>query len=369
MDRLSHLVLGLVRVRILPESLLAITMVTGVFYLFTYVPKHAKAGEPVIALAHYFLTYAPIDSVNQPAYVMPDSVQAWDTPAVIRTQVAILPSGEQVQALGHFRDWTHVRLRDGQEAWVSDDGLMSAATHEAEERLCDLISELPPQADGHAIDVDNVHIEPSRQAAVVAEVTPEETLEIFGRRMVRRPPQEFGPYTPADPKAGPWEAWYLVQRGPRAGWILGHRVQLDIPRSLSAYSQETNLVAWLVLDTVRDDGHRVPQYVVADRVGTQMCDFTGIRVLTWWKRKQTYAVAYREDELEGFFPILVSHQGSVPYFRLRVLANGGARSQKVYGLFETMTRLIGIAGSWQSDAVPEPAPVHARIREVAFAGG
>ena len=98
------------------------------------------------------------------------------------------------------------------------------------------------------------------------------------------------------------KAWYLVQGGSHAGWILGRRVHLDIPKSISAYAQDTNLVAWLVLNTVDDSGHLVPQYLVADRLGTQACDFTDIRVLTWWKKKQTYAIAYNEGGLKAIFP-------------------------------------------------------------------
>jgi hypothetical protein len=344
---------GKVNLRTLSESLLAVTLITGVYYLFSYVPKHVKAGQPVLALANYFLTYAPIERLNQPAYVIPDSVKVWDTPAEIRLQVATLQSGDQVKALGRFRNWIHVRTRDGQEGWVKAGGLMDAGTHEAEDRLREEISDMPVQARGHADDADNVHIEPSRQTAVVAEVNPEQTLEIFGRRMVRRSYKN----SPLDvlrvSAKDPLEAWYLVQESSHAGWILGRRVHLDIPKSISAYAQETNLVAWLVLDIVEDNGHQLPQYLVADREGTETCDFTDIRILTWWKKKQTYAIAYKEGGLQGFFPILVSHEGSVPHFRLRLMDDAGNKYQKVYGLFETITRNMGIANTWRRDAMPE----------------
>ncbi len=338
--------LGKVTVRNLSESLLAVTLITGAYYLLHYVPKHVKAGEPVLALASYFLTYAPIQGLNQPAYVVPEAVKVWDTPAEIRMQVATLQSGDQVQALGRFRDWTHVRTLSGQEGWVNAGGLMNAETHAAEERLREAISDLPAQARGHAADMVNVHIEPSRQAAVVAEVNPGQNLEIFGRSMLRRSRLK----SPSDmllvSSEVPLEAWYLVQEGSRVGWILGHRVQLDIPKSISAYAQDTNLVAWLVLDTVDDNGNPIPQYLVADRVGTQTCDFTDIRVLTWWKKKQTYAIAYHEGGLQGYFPIVVNHQGSVPYFRLRLMDDEGSRGQKLYGLFDTITRVTGVADTW-----------------------
>jgi uncharacterized protein YgiM (DUF1202 family) len=349
------------RVRNLFSLLFLATLVASAYYLLDYVPKHSKPGEPVLALADYFLTYAPIQGVKEAAYVVPDSLQAWNTPAEIRTPVATLQSGEEVQALGHFRGWVHVHLADGQDGWVSSDGLMNAETHEKEERLREEISDMPVQARGHAGDVNNVHIEPSRQAGVVAQVNPQQSLEIFGRRMVRRS-YEKNASDILPVSSGQLEAWYLVQEGSHAGWILGHRVRLDIPESISAYAQDTNLVAWVVLDTVDDNGHQIPQYLVADRVGTQTCDFTDIRVLTWWKKKQTYAIAYKDGGLQGYFPILVTHEGSVPYFRLLLVDDAGNECQKIYGLFETITRLMGTADTWQRDVMPEQPASRAQKR-------
>jgi len=332
--------LGTVSARTLSESLLAVALVTGAYYLLFYVPKHLEAGQPVSALSHYFLTYAPIQELHQSVYVIPDSVPVWDTPAEIRAQVTTLQSEEQVYALGRFRDWTQVRMMDGREGWVNADALMSAGTHDEEERLRGAIAGVPVQATGHSADVDNLHVEPSRAAAVVAQVNPQQTLDIFARRIVGRAhdntSREFLPES-----ADRGEAWYLVEQGSQTGWILGRHVQLTVPKGISAYAQSNNLVAWLVLDRVRDGRRLVPQYLVAGRAGTDRCDFTDIRVLTWWKRKQTYAIAYKEDGLKGEFPILVTRSGSIPYFRLRLLNGKGASSQKVYGLFDTITRIVG----------------------------
>lgn len=361
-------VLGKVKVRSLSESLFAVTLIAGAYYLLHYVPRHVKAGEPVVALANYFLTYSPIQDIHQPAYVVSDSIEVWDTPAEIRQQVATLKCGEQVQALGRFRDWTHVRTMGGQGGWVNTNALMNAETHQAEERLGEQISDMSAQARGHANDVDNIHIAPSRDGAVVAEVNPSQTLGIFGRRMVRRSDINRVSTSLPVPSHNPLEAWYLVQEGSHTGWILGHRVQLDIPKSISAYSQDTNLVAWLVLDTTDDNGRRMPQYLVADRVGTETCDFTDIRVLTWWQKKQTYAIAYKETELQGYFPILVTHEGSVPQFRLRLIDDAGSKYQGFYGLFDTMTRHLGTALTWQEDATPQLPASRLRTQEARRTG-
>jgi hypothetical protein len=342
-----------VKSRTLFELLLTATLAGAAYYLSIYIPRHARAGEPVLALANYFLTYAPIQSLNQRAYIVPDSLELWDTPAEIRTKVATLTSGEEVRVVGRFRGWVHVRAPHDREGWVSEDELMSFETHEAEEHLLDALSEIPAQAAGEPVGVENVHIEPSRAAAIVTQVNPERVLEIFGRSLVQRSHENNRPAIMTVASSQP-EAWYLIREGSHAGWILGHRVRLAIPKGISAYAQDANLVAWLVLDTVNDDGRMVPQYVVAERAASGTCDFTKIQVLTWWKRKQTYAVAFREGGLQGYFPIVVTHESSVPYFRLHLQDADGSKYQMVYGLFDTLTRLIGSADTWASDAIPEP---------------
>jgi hypothetical protein len=265
-------------------------------------------------------------------------------------RIATLKSGEQVYPLGRYHYWTHIRMVNGREGWVSEDGLMNAATHRAEERLVKALSDLPVQATARSADVDNLHIKPSRKTPVVAQVNPKQRLEMFARKLVRRSSERSTAILAVSSNHA--EAWYLVRAGFHAGWILGHLVRLDIPPSISAYAQGTNVVAWLVLDTVDDNGHHVPQYVVADRAGPRTCDFTHIRVLTWWKKKHTYAIAYREGGLKGYFPILVTHEGTVPHFRIK-LEDDGIKYQKVYGLFGTITRVLGTADTWQSDAMPE----------------
>lgn len=349
------------KIRTAFSLLLLATLIAAAYYLLIYIPKHGEPGDPVLVVPNYFLTYAPIQPINEAAYVVPDSLQVWDTPAEIRRQIANLKSDEQVYALGHFRQWIHVRMLDGHDGWVHDDGLLTAATHAEDQRLLKETADVQVQAMAHAADLSNVHIEPSRKAAVVAEVKPNQNFAVFGRRMVERPHENSTPHAPAI-ASKTFEAWYLVRTGSRTGWILGKLVQLDIPKSISAYAQSVNLVAWLVVDTVNDNGHGVPQYLVADRIGTETYDFSHIRVLTWWKKKQTYAIAYKEGDLQGVFPILVTHQGSVPCFGLRLVDSDGTKYQKIYGLFDTVTRLMGRVDGWESEALPERPTSRPRSR-------
>jgi hypothetical protein len=348
------------KVRPLFGVLLAGITIGTSYYLFWYVPRHHKPGEPVFVLPRYILTFQPIQPANEPGYVLREKLEVWNSPAIIRSVIGRLKSGDEVYVLGRFRQWSRVRLADGRIGWVEQSGLMDAATDAANKRLLSEISDLPPQAAGHVSAMANIRTQPARDAPVIAQLAAQERLEIYGRRLVERSPEPHGPAEVSVPGSAR-DAWYLVRAGSRAGWILGRLVDLDVPSAIAAYARDVNLVAWSVLDTVNDKEGEVPQYLVADRVGTQEFDFTHIRVLTWWKRKQTYAVAYVEGGLQGYFPILVTHEGSTPHFRLRLLDDEGKKVQKVYGLFETMTRVIGIVPGWENDATPVPSKSHAHV--------
>ncbi len=350
------------------RSIFVLAVVAGVlaliYYVLLYVPKHKRAGEPVFITPKYVLTFDPIQPIGSPAYVLPESLQVWNTPAIIRFEVRTLKSGDQVYELGRYHDWAKIRLSDGETGWVAEGSLMEEATYKTDQQLLSQIEAIPPQAAGHPEHEANIHLEPAREAPLVAQLKSGDKLEIFARRLVARSAQ-----APSSPDgiaiATPLkDAWYLVRTKARAGWILGRLVDLDIPPAIESHAQSMNLVAWLVLNQVNDTGGRlIPQYVVADRVGTDTCDFNHVRVLTWWQRKQTYAVAYVEGNLQGYFPVLVSREGATPYFRLRLVDSDGTKYQKVYGLFDTMTRVIGTVPGWESDAAPEPLPPRSKRLE------
>lgn len=333
---------------------LALVALGGVAYLF-YRPRPSRPLEI--------------------AFVLPETLDVVDTPAEIRLVIATLQSGEQLQVLERSRNWTQVRLADGRTGWVESKDLLDAATQQRAEQLLQSLADLSAQAVGHTDGVVNLRLEPSRDATQLAQLPQNQKVEVFGRRVVERPPAPESPGQPASPAR---EAWYLVRvnsrpaarspvvptgggHGPagvaagRAGWVLGRFVELDIPPALSMYAQETNVVAWLVLNTVDDGGQQIPQYVVADRVGTQELDFNHLRVFTWWVKRHRYATAYVESRLNGYFPIRVGQRNGTPYFRLRLMDDAGRKFQKVYGLFDTITRPVGTVDGWESDAMPSPA--------------
>jgi len=303
--------------------------------------------------AYYFFVYAPKRRMaGEPAYVLADSLAVFDTPAEIRSVVATLKEGDRVEVLSHTRNWARVRLPQGRTGYVETRNLIDAETHAEGEKLLEATQRIPAQANGHGGNEVHLRLAPSRDATEIGHLDAGRSVEIFERRLVERPRAA----EPTEAGTEIRDAWYLVGTGSKAGWVLGRLIDLDIPAAIAADAHDVNLVAWVVLNTADDAGRRVPQYLVADRAGTEECDFTHIRVLTWWKRKQAYAVAYVEGGLQGYFPIRASSLENAPVFRLRLMDDEGRKFQKVYELMDTITRPVGTVAGWESDAIPLPPP-------------
>ena len=300
---------------------------------------------------HYYASWRKASSPKDVAYVLPVSLQVVDAPGEIRLAVGSVKAGDRVQVLLRSRNWTKVELENGRTGWVEGKDLVDAPAYEGSQKLLRDLENIPVQAEGHAPQSINLRTEPSRDSVSLAQLPNNQKLQVFGRKVVERPSPS------ADPSSQPVkEAWYLVKADTRAGWVLGRSVTLDIPAPISANAQGYNLVAWTVLNTVADNGRQVPQYLAADRAANQDADFTHIRVFTWWVKNQQYVTSYAESGLHGYFPLRVTRNAKVPQFRLNLLNEDGNKVQKVYALFDTITRPQGFVEGWDSNSAPTRAP-------------
>jgi Bacterial SH3 domain len=285
-------------------------------------------------------------------YVTSPSLDMLDTPAVVHKVVAVLKYGDRVEILKVEGEWANVRTGADSEGWVITKELIPAKIYEGGQKLLQELKMRRPQADGHTVQAANVHLEPHRNAPDLGMLMQGQTLQVFDRRVVSRKAAGAAakPGASSDQDS---DAWYLVQAGARAGWVLGRMVTLDIPQAISQYAANYNMVAWFVLDKVQDGTNSVPQYLVADREGAVEFDFTHIRVFTWSLRGHHYVTSYVRGGLKGSFPIRVEHVNNVPYFRLRLVDGKGNKFQGIYGLFNTIVRPVGTVEGWESDAMPQ----------------
>lgn len=311
----------------------------------------AAAGAAI-----YLMKRTPPPAQQEFSYILPDSVALNDSPAEVRLNLAALRHGDRVEVLARTTRWARVRIADGKTGWIEHTHLIDGPSFEKGRRLVEGMRRDPAQAAGRTTALANLRAEPARDAPQISQLASGERVKIFDRRMVDRSAQPAA--TGGDVTR---EAWYLVRAGERGGWVLGRLISLDIPEAIGHYAQGFNLVAWVVLSSVDDNGRSVPQYVAADRVEAPEFDFTRIRVFTWSIQRQQYATAYVESNLKGFFPIRVEQAGGAPQFRLRLEDRKGKKIQKVYRMQDTIVRLLGTVEGWESGALPEPRPA-ARAR-------
>jgi len=297
---------------------------------------------------HWFRTPARPRQVN---YVISPSLDMLDTPAVVHKVVAVLKYGDRVEILKVQGNWAKVQAGAGTEGWVITKELIPAKIYEGGQKILKELKQRQPQAAGHTVQAVNIHLEPRRDTPTLGMLMQGKTLEVFDRRMVPRKPS--GGVKTAASSGQESDAWYLIESGTRAGWVLGRMITLDIPQAISQYAADYNMVAWLVLNKVQDGNTSVPQYLAADREGTVQFDFTHIRVFTWSVRAQHYVTSFVLGGLRGSFPIRVEHIKNVPYFRLRLVDSKGNKFQSVYGLFHTIVRPIGTVKGWESNAMPQ----------------
>ena len=234
-------------------------------------------------------------------YVLPPSIQVVDTPAEVRIVVGSLKSGERVEITQRTRNWAQIRTADNLTGWVENKDLLDSQTYEGGQKLLHELTEIPAMADGHTSGIVNLRLEPARDAAQLAQLPENLKVKIYGRRVLDRPAPEGKPSA-----AKVRDAWYLIRTDASAGWVLGRFVALDPPEQLAPYAQGANMVAWVVLKKIDDGGQAVPEYITADRLGTQEADFSHIRVFTWWIKNHKYVTAYVESDLNGYFPIRVA---------------------------------------------------------------
>jgi hypothetical protein len=312
----------------------------------------------VAAIAYYRLVYIPAHiALREMADVLPLSVEVMDTTAELRNVIGHLHAGDRVDVLARTAHWSEVRMPHGGTGWVESKNLLDDATYQRGEALLKGLEEYPRQAAGHTSAVTNLHLDPARDSTVLAELAASQPLEIFGRRLVDRPPDNK---VPTAKTSHLHDVWYLVRANSRAGWVLGRLIDLDVPPEISPYAEGTNMVAWLVLRTVNDGAKTVPEYLVADRIGTEDIDFNHVRVFNWWVKNHKYVTAYVESNLTGYFPITAKQMSDPnffaqrsPYFRLHLVGSDGRKFQKVYGLFDTIVRPLGTVEGWDSEALPE----------------
>jgi hypothetical protein len=321
----------------------------------------------LVALAAWMLR--PRHETLGEAFVSEKAVSLLSSIAQVREQIGMLHYGERVDVVGKRNDYVKVRTNAGTVGWVESRQLMEPALWQRSIKLLDLTRGMLVQARGRTKVSTNLRVQPGRTEPRLYQFGRNVSVEIVGRAVadwVQVTDEKDASNEPQETKK---EDWFLIrgvatrppgeaaaraaestnttqpgdQTAPIAGWVVARFVELDLPDPVREGANSANIrpLAWFELNRVSGSSGDKPQYLVAAARGPegQACDFTALRVYTWYEKRSRYETAFIENNLCGRLPVRVGKgPRGEPEFRFRVM--DGNKEERVYRLNQTVVRRI-----------------------------
>ena len=273
---------------------------------------------PLLALVALLAwMFRPKHETRGEAFVSEKVVPLLSGIAQVREQVGTLHYGERVDVVGKRNDYVKVRTDAGTIGWVESRQLMEPALWQRSIKLLELTRGMLVQARGRTKVSSNLHIQPGRTEPRLYKFGRNIPVEIVGRAVADWVQVSDEKDASNDQQEKKKEDWFLIRavatrppgeasaRGadnsnttqpgdqnlPIAGWVVARFVELDLPDAVREGMASANLrpLAWFELNRVSDPSGDKPQYLVAASRGPegQVCDFTALRVYTWYAKKST----------------------------------------------------------------------------------
>lgn len=289
--------------------------------------------------------------------------------AQVRQQVGVLHYGERVEVLSKRNEYTKVRTPTGAVGWVEAHQLMEPALWQRSIRLIEQVRDMPVQARGRTKVSTNLRVLPGRTEPRLYQFPRNVPVEIVGRGVADWVQTTDEKDSNNEAQETRKEDWFLVrgiasrspgessarvsvtttttepgdQTVPIAGWVIARFIELDLPDPVSEGASSANIrpVAWFELNRVSDPSGDRPQYLLAATRGPegQPCDFTALRVYTWYAKRERYETAFIENNLCGKLPIRTG-KGPKDEPEFRFHAMDGDKEERVYRLMQTVVRRI-----------------------------
>ena len=335
----------------------------------------------VVALTAWF--FRPKHEYLGEAYVSERSTTLWSSVAQVREPIDTLHYGDRVDVMSRRNDNVKVRTVSGEVGWVDARLLLEPALWQRSVKLLNAARAMPVQARGRTKVQTNLRVEPGRTEPRLYQFGRGVPVEIVARSVADWV-QVSDERENSEAQETKKEDWFLVrglatrppgevsarssetnnttqpgdQTIPIAGWVVARFVELDLPDPVREGLASANVraTAWFELNRVPTPSGSQPQYLVAGTRSAegQPCDFTVLRVYTWYQRRTRYETAFIENNLCGQMPIrLGKGPKGEPEFRFHQMA--GAKEDRVYRMTQTVVRRVREPGDTGRKSAPASA--------------
>jgi len=299
---------------------------------------------------------------RETVYVWTEKMYLRDRVAPVSNRVGEVVNGEELEVLEHGRRFYQVKTNKNEIGWIPERAVIDRKTYDGFMQLAEQHRNDPVVAIGTLRDDIYLHVRPGREtdrfyllpgnakvqmlerasvpkssgagpAPAATHVAPQPSygsVKTPVRMHTSMPTMQRSSMTMSGPKAGADEAnapeaqpvvmedWWLVRDSQgRTGWILGNRVDVDVPDDVAQYAEGQRIVGAYVIAKVNDPdapgpNHEIPEYVTAlepPKAGLPY-DFDQIRVFTWSLKHHRYETAFRIHPIEGYLPVRISAEAS-----------------------------------------------------------
>jgi hypothetical protein len=295
---------------------------------------------------------------HEMVYVWTRQMYLRDRVAAVSNHVAEVTNGEPLEVQEHGHRFLRVTTEKNEMGWIPERAVIDSKTYDAFIQLAAQHKDNPVIATGVLRDDVYLHVTPGRDTDRFYLLPGSTKVQMLVRASIAKgaapgapaaaakhpapptakpnPPAKADndeiPPPPGEPVTEPlpMEDWWLVRdtQG-RAGWVLGNRVDVDVPDDVAQYAEGQRIIGAYIIAKVHDDqantpNNLVPEYVTAlapPKSGLPF-DFDQIRVFTWSLKHHRYETAFRIHPIQGFLPVRISSEpapgGTEPVFSFQI---------------------------------------------------
>jgi SH3-like domain-containing protein len=284
-------------------------------------------------------------------YVSAPQVTLRDQLAQVYNKAGSAKNGDRVEVVDRERRFAKVRTASGQEGWVEQRYLVSQKVFDSFQTMVQEEKDSPIVGAATTRNDTNLHVEPGRDTEHLYQVGEGAKVSVLKRATVEKNLPGAAVQAPVSGMKiiKPMEDWWLVRDSQNhVGWVLGRMIDLDVPLEVAQYAEGQRIIGCYVLNEVSDADKKIPQYLMllTESKDGMPFDYNQVRVFTWNVRRHRYETAFRERNLNGMLPVVISHEdfgkeGDLPTFTLHTKDANGNVADRKYKMNTPIVKRVG----------------------------